>query len=139
MHAAYICIDSSQDRLAHTLARLPNTRKSASDLISPILARYDLKKEKKFRMTVEPSYGREGIRFWVADEPSHRRKRVKDCFCHSTFLLLSMFISAVKVDGIEYLECMKYVCKCPYMDGRSNLLKDMIELAYNLLSSSNWI
>ena len=39
MHAD-IRIDSSHDCLAHTLARLPNTRKSKSDLISPILARY---------------------------------------------------------------------------------------------------
>ena len=48
VHAAYIRIDSSQGRLAHTLARLPDTRKSTSDLISPILARYDLKKKKLF-------------------------------------------------------------------------------------------
>ena len=75
MHAAYIRIDSSQGCLAHTLARLPDTRKSASDLISPILARYDLKK-KTFRMTVEPSYGREGGRFRMMDEPSYGRERV---------------------------------------------------------------
>ena len=79
MHAAYIRIDSSQDCLAHTLARLPDTRKSTFDLISPILARYDLKKKKKkkkFRMTVEPSYGGEGGRFRMTDEPSYGRERV---------------------------------------------------------------
>ena len=78
MHAAYIRIDSSQNRSAHTLARLPDTRKSTSDLISPILARYDLKKKKKkIRMTVEPSYGHEGGRFRMTDEPSYGRERVK--------------------------------------------------------------
>ena len=77
MHAAYIRIDSSQDHLAHTLARLPDTRKSTSDFISLILARYDLKK-KTFRMTVEPSYGREGDRFRMTAEPSYGRERVKD-------------------------------------------------------------
>ena len=82
MHAAYIRIDSSQDRLAHTLARLPDTHKSTSDLISPILARYDLKK-KTFRKTVEPSYGREGGRFRMTDEPSYRRERVNH-FCGVT-------------------------------------------------------
>ena len=75
MHAAYICIDSSQDRLAHTLARLPDTRKSTSDLISLILAHYDSLK-KKLCMTVESSYGREGGRFRMTDEPLYRRERV---------------------------------------------------------------
>ena len=76
MHVAYIRIDSSQDRLAHTLANLPDMRKSTSNLISPVLARYDLKKN-FFRMTVEPSYGREGGRFQVMDGPSYGRERVK--------------------------------------------------------------
>ena len=75
MHAAYIRIDSSQDHLAHMLARLPNTRKSTSDLISPILARYDLKKN-FFRMTVEPSYRHEGGRFWMTDGLSCGCERV---------------------------------------------------------------
>ena len=39
-----ILIASSHDHLARTLARLPNTRKSTSDLISPMLARYDFLK-----------------------------------------------------------------------------------------------
>ena len=77
VHAAYIRIESSQDWLAHTLARLPDTRKQTSDFISPILARYDLKKKKKkFRMTVEPSYRREGGRFQMTDEPWHWREKV---------------------------------------------------------------
>ena len=71
-------IDSSQDRLAHTLARLPDTRKSTSDLISPILARYDSKKKKKtFHMTVEPSYGRKGGRFRMTVGPSYGRGGLK--------------------------------------------------------------
>ena len=76
MHAAYIRINSSRDRLAHTLARLPDTRKSTSDHISPIPARYDFSKKNFFRMTVEPSYGREGDRFRVTVEPSYGRERV---------------------------------------------------------------
>ena len=80
MHAAYIRIESSQDRLAYTLAHLPDTRKSTSDLISLILARYDLKK-KTFRMTVEPSYGREGDRFRMTVKPSYGRERVKVMLC----------------------------------------------------------
>ena len=69
----------TQDRLDHTLTRLPDTHKSTSDLISPILARYDSKKKKKnfFRMTVEPSYEREGGKFRMMDEPSYGRERVK--------------------------------------------------------------
>ena len=74
MHAAYIRIDSSQDRLVHTLAHLPDTRKSTSDLISPILARYDFKKT---NFLVEPSYGREGDRFRMMVESSYGRERVK--------------------------------------------------------------
>ena len=77
MHAAYILIDSSQGCLARTLARLPDMRKSTSDLISPLLARYDLKKKKTFSMTVEPSNGRKGGRFRMMDEPSYRHERVK--------------------------------------------------------------
>ena len=38
---AYIRIDSSHDRLAHTLAVLSDPCKSKSDLILPKLARYD--------------------------------------------------------------------------------------------------
>ena len=68
-------IGSFQDRLAHILARLPDTRKSTSDLISPILACYDLKK-KKLRMTVESSYGRKGDRFQMTVDPSYGRERV---------------------------------------------------------------
>ena len=37
-------IDSSHDRLAHTLARLTDWCNSKSDLISPKLAHYDLLK-----------------------------------------------------------------------------------------------
>ena len=71
--------DSSQDCLAHTLARLPDPRKATSDLISPILARYDLKKKtKNFCMTVEQSYGREGGGFQMTVEPSCGRERVKE-------------------------------------------------------------
>ena len=76
LHAAYIRNDSSQDRLAYTLACLPNTRKSTSDLISLILACYDLKKKKKKKkicMTVEPSYGRKGGGFRMKDGPSYSR------------------------------------------------------------------
>ena len=76
VHAADICIDSSQDCLAHTLARLPDMCKSTSDLISPILAHYDFFKT-FFRMTVEPSYGREGGRFRMTDGPSYEHERVK--------------------------------------------------------------
>ena len=39
-----IRIDSSHDRLAHTLARLPDLRNSKSDFISPKLACYDFLK-----------------------------------------------------------------------------------------------
>ena len=73
---AHIRIDSSHDCLAHTLAHLPNTRKSTSDLISPILARYDFLKYEYFWMTVVPSYGREGDGFRMTVEPSNRRERV---------------------------------------------------------------
>ena len=41
---ADIRIDSSHDPLGHTLARLPDSRKSTSDLISSKLARYDFLK-----------------------------------------------------------------------------------------------
>ena len=41
---AQIHIDSSHDRLAHTLARLPDSHNSISDLISPKLAHYDFLK-----------------------------------------------------------------------------------------------
>ena len=46
--------------------------------ISRIPARYNLrkKKKKKLRMTVEPSYGREGDRFWMTVERSYGRERV---------------------------------------------------------------
>ena len=47
---ADIHIDSSHDSVAHTLARLPNMRKSTSDFISPILARYDFLKYAFFSM-----------------------------------------------------------------------------------------
>ena len=93
-------IDSSQDRLAHTLARLPDTRKSTSNLISPILARYDLKKKRRLGMTIEPSYGREGDRFRMTVEPSYGRQRVNILnvflvlfFIYVLFILVSLFIN----------------------------------------------
>ena len=76
VHAADICIDSSQDCLAHTLARLSDMCKSTSDLISPIPAHYDFLKT-FFRMTVEPSYGSEGGRFRMTDGLSYGHERVK--------------------------------------------------------------
>ena len=100
LHAAYIRNDSSQDRLAYTLACLPDTRKSTSDLISLILACYDLKKKKKkFCMTVKPSYGRKGGGFQMKDGPSYSRERVnkfrQQCDDLNTLTLLSNSVRGI--------------------------------------------
>ena len=63
---ANIHIDSSHDRLAHTLALLPNTHKSTSDLISPILARYDFLKYSFFSMKDGPSSGHKRVNMAVS-------------------------------------------------------------------------
>ena len=76
MLARYIRIDSSHDRLAHTLAHLPDTHKSKSDLILPRLAR-DFLKYPFFSMTDGPSSGREGESFLMTDGRSLGHKRVK--------------------------------------------------------------
>ena len=72
-----IRIDSSHDRLAHTLAHLPDSRNSTSDLISPKLAGYDFFETNFFWVTAKPSSGREGDGVWMTVRPSSGRERVK--------------------------------------------------------------
>ena len=97
VHAAYICIESSQDCLAHTLARLPDTRKPTSDFISPILARYDLKKKRKktfFAWRLNRHTGAKGVGFgWRMNRDTGAKRLIANIIINPYALLFSINLS----------------------------------------------